>query len=142
MNSYFHDIYFTKHSFNTVREVELANVDSVKQAEYEERVAGEMRGAEVLNTRELSPCSEEFYSGRGAALLFIRMEHGKDFASWLALAKCLHVWDLDARGFHRGMWRLHLQGRPLFVIGAPHSPYSARLPEGVAPLAITGTPAP
>ena len=27
MNSYFHDIYFNKHSFNTVREVEIRDVD-------------------------------------------------------------------------------------------------------------------
>merc|ERR1719188_11045 len=101
MNSYFHDIYFTKHSFNTERDVELANVDSVKEAE-------------VLNRRNdtISPCSEDFYSGKKgkAGLLFIKMEHSKDFTSWLALAKCLRIWDLDARGFHRGMWRLHLAG--------------------------------
>ena len=139
MNSYFHDIYFTKHSFNTERDVELANVDSVKKEEYEERLEEEMRGAEVLNARsqEVSPCSEEFFTNiKDTALLFIRMEHAKDFASWLALAKCLHIWDLDARGFHRGMWRLHIHGRSLFVIGAPYSPYSGYLGEGVAPISL------
>ena len=143
MNSYFHDIYFTKHSFNTERDVELANVDSVKKEEYEHRLEEEMRGAEVLNKRNntVSPCSEDFYSGtKGkAGLLFIKMEHSKDFTSWLALAKCLRIWDLDARGFHRGMWRLHLAGRPLFVIGAPHSPYSVHMPQGLVPLALSSS---
>ena len=145
MNSYFHDIYFTKHSFNTERDVELANVDSVKKVEYEHRLEEEMKGAEVLNVNNtMSPCSEEFYSsdskeGKRAGLLFIKMEHSKDFTSWLALAKCLRIWDLDARGFHRGMWRLHLKGRPLFVIGAPHSPYSKHAPHNLIPLALSSS---
>ena len=144
MNSYFHDIYFTKHSFNTERDVELANVDSVKKVEYEHRLEEEMRGAEVLNKRNntISPCSEDFYSGSKGkvGLLFIKMEHSKDFTSWLALAKCLRIWDLDARGFHRGMWRLHLAGRPLFVIGAPHSPYSeGKMPHGIVPLSLSSS---
>lgn len=32
--------------------------------------------------------------------------------------------DLDARGFHRGMWRMYYGGAPLFVVGVPFSEYS------------------
>jgi beta-1,2-N-acetylglucosaminyltransferase len=138
MNSYFHHIYFDKHSFNTEREVELEDVETVKQTQYEERLRGDMRTGQVLNRKEeVSPCQEDFYTGtRGPALLFIQMEHAKDFTTWLALAKCLHVWDLDARGFHNGMWRLHLHGRPVFVIGTPFSPYSIHMPEDVRPVCM------
>ena len=139
MNSYFHDIYFTKHSVNTVRDVELSNVDSVKKEQYEERLEEEMRGAVVLNSRAGgSPCDEQFYTDlqATAGLLFISMEHAKDFSSWLSLAKCLHVWDLDARGFHRGMWRLHMSGSQVFIIGAPFSPYSRYMPQGLQPLVM------
>ena len=127
MNSYFHDIYFNKHSFNTVRDVELSAVESVTHAQYEDRLRVEMRDGLVLNGRvkDSSPCEEEFYGSLLVpGLLFIRMEHSKDFTSWLALAKCLHIWDLDARGFHKGMWTLRMEGQTVFVIGAPYSPYS------------------
>ena len=127
MNSYFHDIYFTKHAFNTEREVELVNVDSMKKEDYEQRLKEEMRGATVLNLMEkMSPCNSNLYSSikTTSGLLFITMENGKDFTTWLALAKCLGVWDLDARGFHRGMVRLTLSGRKVFIVVVPFSPYS------------------
>ena len=41
------------------------------------------------------------------------------------MAKCLKIWDLDARGFHRGMWRVvHKKNAPLFIVGVPYSDYS------------------
>lgn len=64
------------------------------------------------------------------------MKHSKDFSSWLALAKCLHIWDLDARGYHKGMWRLHIHGAPFFIIGAPYSPYSVYKPRNVTPMKL------
>ena len=59
-------------------------------------------------------------------VLYIRMNGRKDYATWLVLAKCLRVWDLDARGYHRGMWRLTINSRnaPLYIIGVPFSDYS------------------
>lgn len=58
-------------------------------------------------------------------VLFIRMEGRRDFQTWLQVAKCLQIWDLDSRGHHRGMWRLKLNRVvPLFVVGVPYSDYS------------------
>merc|ERR1711990_587297 len=143
MNTYFHDIYFKKRSFNTVRDVELYNVESLKSEQYEKSLGYPLSKANVLMNSERSPCDEKFWPSRSPGspgnILFISMSHSKDFTTWLALAKCLRVWDLDARGFHRGMWRLHLVGRPLFVIGAPHSPYSAHMPNGLVPLALSSS---
>ena len=59
-----------------------------------------------------------------ANVLYVSMEGEKDFVTWLQVAKCLHIWDLDARGMHRGMWRMTFKGTPLFVVGSPFSPYS------------------
>lgn len=70
-------------------------------------------------------------------LVFIRMTHQRDFVTWLQMAKCLHIWDLDARGFHRGLWRLHVNGAHLIVIGAPFSPYSVFKPPHIVPLTLT-----
>ena len=57
-------------------------------------------------------------------LFFSRMLDSKDFSTWLQVAKCFHIWDLDARGFHRGMWRMVYRGSPLFVVGVPYSDYA------------------
>ena len=47
-----------------------------------------------------------------------------DIETWLQLAKCFHIWDLDARGYHRAMWRMIYKGTPLFVVGVPFSDYA------------------
>ena len=93
---------------------------------YEKLLEFELSEAVILPNSEQSPCDFEFFpkSSNKASVLFISMEHSKDFTTWLALAKCLHVWDLDARGYHRGLWRLHFNQIPLYIIGAPFSPYS------------------
>ncbi|KAH9517957.1 Protein O-linked-mannose beta-1,2-N-acetylglucosaminyltransferase 1 [Dermatophagoides farinae] len=62
-------------------------------------------------------------------LIFIRMIHVHDYDTWLHIAKCLHIWDLDARGYHHGMWRLH-------YYRVPYSPYSVFKPPHVVPLSF------
>lgn len=41
---------------------------------------------------------------RPAQILYINMEHESDFDSWLSLATCFSLWDLngDPRGMHKG----------------------------------------
>ena len=76
--------------------------------------------------------------------MYIRMSDARDFKTWLQVAKvtggfgplmslitlsnfvfqCFKIWDLDARGFHRGLWRLHMRGNQLLVVGSPASPYA------------------
>ena len=46
------------------------------------------------------------------------------------------MWDLDSRGYHRGLWRLHVQGSPLLVVGVPYSAYSRLRPARLAPLVL------
>jgi hypothetical protein len=77
-------------------------------------------------------------------MMFIKMEEPKDFGTWKQVAKvlvsrtekwiccknlclnlqCLKIWDLDARGYHNSMWRMHMKGSELLVIGVPNSDYS------------------
>lgn len=66
-------------------------------------------------------------------VIFIKMIDSDDFKNWLHLAKCWRLWDLDARGQHKSMWRLHLNGRPTFVVGHPASPYSKLKPVQLLP---------
>ena len=100
---------------------------SLRSESYEKSLRYELGQANVLKNSEESPCEEKFWpksNGNTGNILFISMSHSKDFTSWLALAKCLRVWDLDARGYHKGLWRLHYNQTPLFIVGVPFSPYS------------------
>ena len=109
----------------------ISTVLSLHSDAYERLLAAQLGEARVVDPGQSSPCAGSSLdtlfppSTSGTAnLLFISMSSAKDFSSWLALAKCLRVWDLDARGYHRGLWRLHYNNTPLLVVGAPFSPYS------------------
>jgi len=40
------------------------------------------------------------------------------------LFQCFKIWDLDVRGYHKSMWRLHMKGNEMLVIGVPNSEYA------------------
>lgn len=54
--------------------------------------------------------------------MYIRQDD--NYSTWLEVARCLKIWDLDGRGFHKGLWRLFLNGHHLLVVQVPSSPYS------------------
>ncbi|XP_047739737.1 protein O-linked-mannose beta-1,2-N-acetylglucosaminyltransferase 1 isoform X2 [Hyalella azteca] len=138
MNSFFQDAYFKKHAFSTARYVELRDVTKMKAADYEELMQDLIRQGTTLDpSRGGDPCREGFVPPPSALdtttyVLYITMASQQDFAAWLHLAKCWHIWDLDGRGSHKGAWRLHMNGSPLVVVGTPHSPYSTFQPKDVA----------
>ena len=42
-------------------------------------------------------------AGTGTPLvLFIKMTRDSDYETWLQIAKCWKLWDLDVRGYHKG----------------------------------------
>ncbi|XP_023726678.1 protein O-linked-mannose beta-1,2-N-acetylglucosaminyltransferase 1-like [Cryptotermes secundus] len=73
-----------------------------------------------------SPCEENFIPGKKGEIIimFIKMEGPKDFVTWLQVAKCFKILDPDVRGYHKSMWRLHMKGSEMLVIGVPNSEYS------------------
>uniref|UniRef100_A0A8C5D5D6 Protein O-linked-mannose beta-1,2-N-acetylglucosaminyltransferase n=1 Tax=Gouania willdenowi TaxID=441366 RepID=A0A8C5D5D6_GOUWI len=125
MNGYFHEVYFKKHKFNTVPNVQLRNVDSLKRDAYEAQIQNLLREAEVLDHSK-NPCEDSFVpdSEGKSYVMFIRMETETDTSTWTELAKCLHVWDLDVRGNHKGLWRLFRRKNHILVVAVPISPYS------------------
>lgn len=94
-------------------------------------------GKRQMQNQSLLLSSVQMIDTTSVYLIFIRMLHDHDFNTWLQMAKCLHVWDLDARGYHRGMWRLHYNGVHLLIIGVPYSPYSVFKPPHVMPLQLS-----
>lgn len=160
MNTVFQDLYFKKHAFNMDPSARLANVNSLKRENYERLLTKLIRLA-VLVDHSKSPCDGAFLkqarnasSSSGSSngnhlsehqlaansnslfLVFMRMSNEHDYSTWLPMAKCLHVWDLDARGLHRGLVRLHLNGAHLIIIGTPYSPYSVFKPPHIVPISL------
>ncbi|CAB3383749.1 Hypothetical predicted protein [Cloeon dipterum] len=135
MNSYFQDVYFKKHSLNTIPYVEMRGIDSMKKENYEELVISLIKKATVLDHSK-SPCEESFIPEKKGStfVMYIKMEEPKDFGTWKQVAKCFKIWDLDARGYHNSMWRMHMKGSELLVIGVPNSDYSKFKPSNVTPI--------
>ena len=82
--------------------------------------------------------NEDFVPGeKGQNFVFyIKMEHPTDWVTWKAIAKCLKIWDLDVRGFHKSMWRLWIKGSHVLIVGCPASPYCNHKPAEVTPIFI------
>ncbi|XP_054162791.1 protein O-linked-mannose beta-1,2-N-acetylglucosaminyltransferase 1-like isoform X2 [Oppia nitens] len=135
MNSYFQDIYFKKHAFNTMPDIKLKDIDSVKKDNYERLIHNLLRKAIVVDHSK-SPCEQSFIPNtRGQTyVVFIRMITPKDYATWLAVAKCFKIWDLDPRGYHNSMWRFFYKQNQILVVGVPNSPYSSFKPSHVTPI--------
>ncbi|XP_060775982.1 protein O-linked-mannose beta-1,2-N-acetylglucosaminyltransferase 1 isoform X1 [Neoarius graeffei] len=141
MNGYFHEVYFKKHKFNTVPNVQLKNIDGLKKDAYEVEIQNLLREAEVLDHSK-NPCEDAFIPDTEGKtyVMFIKMEQETDTSTWTELAKCLHVWDLDVRGYHRGLWRLFRKKNHVLVVAVPVSPYSTRKPAHVTPIHLEPPP--
>ncbi|XP_029356716.1 protein O-linked-mannose beta-1,2-N-acetylglucosaminyltransferase 1 isoform X2 [Echeneis naucrates] len=141
MNGYFHEVYFKKHKFNTVPNVQLKNVDSLKKDAYEVEIQNLLKEAEVLDHTK-NPCEDSFLPDSEGKIyvMFIKMETETDTSTWTELAKCLHVWDLDVRGYHRGLWRLFRKRNHVLVVAVPISPYSLKKPANVTPIHLEPPP--
>uniref|UniRef100_A0AAY4CQ38 Protein O-linked-mannose beta-1,2-N-acetylglucosaminyltransferase n=1 Tax=Denticeps clupeoides TaxID=299321 RepID=A0AAY4CQ38_9TELE len=135
MNGYFHEVYFKKHKFNTVPNVQLKNVDGLKKDAYEVEIQTLLRDAETLDHSK-NPCEDSFIPDTEGKtyIMYIKMEQETDTSTWTELAKCLHVWDLDVRGYHKGLWRLFRKKNQVMVVAVPISPYSIKKPAHVTPI--------
>ncbi|XP_026121001.1 protein O-linked-mannose beta-1,2-N-acetylglucosaminyltransferase 1-like [Carassius auratus] len=141
MNGYFHEVYFKKHKFNTIPNVQMKNVDSLKKDAYEIEIQKLLREAEVLDHSK-NPCEDSFIPDTEGKtfVMFIKMEQDTDTNTWTELAKCLHVWDLDVRGYHKGLWRLFRKKNHVLVVAVPISPYSVKKPNNVSPIHLEPAP--
>ncbi|OCT84958.1 hypothetical protein XELAEV_18023119mg [Xenopus laevis] len=141
MNGYFHEAYFKKHKFNTVPNVQLSNVKSLQKDAYEIEIQKILSEAEVLDHTK-NPCEDSFIPDTEGKtyVMYIKMEQEADFTTWSQLAKCLHIWDLDVRGNHKGLWRLFRKKNHFLVVGFPFSPYAVKKPASVTPIYLEPPP--
>jgi beta-1,2-N-acetylglucosaminyltransferase len=127
VNSALHERYFRRHAINRQPMVKLVDVSSLQQQAYEQQIHKLLQSARVLD-HSRSPCDTDFIGDSlpedSVLVLYIRCTGSRDFAAWLHIARCLNLWDIDARGQHRFLWRLAIKRRQLLVVGVPQSPYS------------------
>lgn len=64
------------------------------------------------------------------------MEKGNRDKSWLGLAKCFKLWDLEMRDFHNGLIRFWIKENHIIVIGSPESNYAHLRPKNITPIDI------
>lgn len=160
INSYFQHQYFSKHALyrrtpqvksSQQQQTRFSGLDKLRREPYEqhmERLIGEARCINYRNfdntnrnaTDYLCSLADDKQTSETAnttsSVIFINMIDEHDYTNWLKLAKCWRIWDLDARGQHKSMWRLFLSGRPLFVVGVPASPYAKFMPANVKPFSL------
>ncbi|PNF43589.1 hypothetical protein B7P43_G03206, partial [Cryptotermes secundus] len=78
MNSYFQDVYFKKHSFNTLPYVKLKHVDSINKNSYEELIVDMIKRGLVLDHSK-SPCEENFIPDKKVKFAFTHNIHYINF---------------------------------------------------------------
>lgn len=136
MNSYFQDLYFTKHALNTRTDVKF-DLSKINKEAYEGFVHNMIKDAEVLDHSK-TPCSSDNFIPNGGGhtyVFYIQQKQEGDYETWNNVARCFKLWDLDVRGFHKQMWRFWMKRSHVIVIGMS-SPYSKYKPGGVTPIFI------
>jgi beta-1,2-N-acetylglucosaminyltransferase len=65
------------------------------------------------------PCDEAWSQPPEGLYAFVfAQKHPTDYDQWPLIAKCLRLWDLDIRGFHKGAFRISLPtGAHMLAIG-------------------------
>ncbi|XP_067020094.1 protein O-linked-mannose beta-1,2-N-acetylglucosaminyltransferase 1-like isoform X1 [Acropora muricata] len=138
MNSFMQDVYFTSHAINTQPNVKL-NVDVMYKDNYEKELERLLRQAEVLDHSK-TPCSnrKDFvpFTKNKTYVLYIRMDHRSDWITWQNVARCLKIWDLDPRGYHKSLWRMWFNENHVLIVGCPASPYCGHKPAEITPVSI------
>ena len=84
------------------------------------------RKAKLLNHSK-NPCAnlKDFVPDTAGEtyLFYLPMDNPRDFTTWSNVARCFRMWDLDARGFHKGMWRFWIEKNHILAVGCPASVY-------------------
>eukprot|EP01137_Pigoraptor_chileana_P027764 Opistho-2@10714 len=137
MNHYFQRAYFGHHKINAVPHVTLRDLDRMVAPEYEKMLSALVAAGTPVKTN-LSPCDERFIAdGMEGSTLVVYFHQAKpgDYKPWLKITKCLKMWDLDVRGFHKNTFRFYAKGAHVIAVGS-NSPYFVHKPSGLTPLRV------
>eukprot|EP00043_Microstomoeca_roanoka_P008152 m.78619 g.78619 ORF g.78619 m.78619 type:complete len:160 (+) comp14122_c0_seq2:126-605(+) len=129
-------LYFAKHRLNTDADA-VVDTSAIESKAYDAHLHALLEAADPLDTslscKQLVP---EASHEDATFALYIQMNSSGDYETWLQLAKCWKLWDIDVRGFHRGVWRFFQKQRPILVVGVPYSEFGSHKPASLKPLFI------
>jgi len=63
----------------------------------------------------------------------MKQKYSGDYETWINLARCFKIWDLDVRGFHKQTWRFWMYGSHIVTVGSL-SPYFQFKPQDIEPV--------
>lgn len=83
-----------------IRPTKLMDLDRLTKIGYDDELAHLIEGATLITG---DPCQTSSIPSNHPShhILYIKMRHGQDYDTWLALARCWKLWDLDVRGYHQ-----------------------------------------
>ena len=87
-------------------------------------------GTKCVTKDDILPVS--VHSGRTYAI-YMKQNYIGDYDTWINLARCFKIWDLDVRGFHKQTWRFWMYGNHIVTIGSL-SPYFQFKPKHIKPM--------
>lgn len=151
VQQYFQDLYFSKRALCKERRVKMDLANAASAASYDTALGIAITRAQVLDHTQ-NPCNVEAFfpaaplqrrrgsrrhpGSRSALVVTIAQSGSGDYDSWLILAGCWQIWDLDARGFHKDVWRLYMRGHHVIVVGSA-SPFFSRVSSNFDPYSNT-----
>lgn len=127
INPIFQNVYFSNHAFYSQELVDFntLNMDSVS---YDRMLENLIQSSINVDESILNdPCKIEKWSkiqNNQSYIMYIDMKIEQNYQTWLYLAKCWRIWDLNPRGVHKYSWRLHLNTNHVIIIAFPISPFS------------------
>ncbi|KAF0293198.1 Protein O-linked-mannose beta-1,2-N-acetylglucosaminyltransferase 1 [Amphibalanus amphitrite] len=134
----YHALYYQDHAINQRPDVQLRNVNGLLKDEYEKEIHRLIAEAEPINETDFQlgeippsqggPCEVELEGTNKTYAIFFQMNSMEDTDLYKTLAKrtfpqCFAIWDLDARGHHRGLWRFHNNDNTVLMFGVPLNLY-------------------
>merc|ERR1712071_231350 len=81
-----------------------------------------------------SPCDKDFMKNASPEqnyVAYFRMSYDRAVDVYINIAKCLKIWDVDVRGFHKSSVRIYINKAQVVFVGYPASPYSIHKPNHV-----------
>eukprot|EP01147_Barroeca_monosierra_P009247 gene9247-1529_t len=129
VNDYFQQLYFEKHRLNTDANA-VVNVNNMVNKAYDDMLDKIiLSSTTVIAEGSCENIVPDDIVADAPLVLYIAMSTPHDHDTWLQLAKCWKLWDLDVRGYHKGIFRFFYKEHPMTVVGTPFSPFSTHKPE-------------
>ncbi|XP_076054371.1 protein O-linked-mannose beta-1,2-N-acetylglucosaminyltransferase 1-like [Oratosquilla oratoria] len=130
---------FSHKNYNRDPNARIVGIERLRETTYESDVEALLEKAFFPNTSQIHPCRpdfDEFQFPEGHDVIAFSFRSKGDPSSrryviqeYYLIAKCLGIFFLEPREFHRGLLRLRRGSSHLLLIADPFSPYRGNTPQ-------------